>query len=218
MPTTTKKATKKTTSTKATKKKAAKKTKKAAPKKTSGITVTVYDSNNPLTCDDAKRMLGWEVVEDGEFNLKYGGEKIFFSNNQTNRPIRIGNVKRLKQEIAHNNWHLNGETFIVGDKGNILEGQHTLIAFVMACDEYNQEPANFPEWDTEPVLYKLVVEGVSEDDATVNTINTGKSRTFADVVYRSAFFSDLPKKDREAVAQLCVYAIRLVWERTGVTD
>lgn len=194
-------------------------TTKKKGKKNKGITCTVYDADNPLTCAKAKEMLGWRVVEEGDFILKdTAGNKVFCENNQTNRPVQIGNVRRLKQEIAHNNWHLNGETFIFGEHGNVLEGQHTLIAFILCCEEYRQDPDSFPDWEAEPVLYKLVVEGVSEDDATVNTINTGKPRTFADVVYRSAYFADMGKADRKKSAKVCDYAIRYVWDRTGVQE
>jgi hypothetical protein len=36
------------------------------------------------------------------------------------------------------------------------------------------------------------VYGVREDDDVVNTVNTGKPRSFADVVYRSKLFQKLP--------------------------
>jgi len=223
-----KKATKKTAK-KATKKKAVKK--KVVKKKTKRkvdeqqrkriykeVDIAICQGKTAITSTKAKELLGWKEVPEGvkEGVIKFGDEKAFLENNVINRPINNGNFLLIKQEILRKKWRFNGETIIIGESGLILDGQHTLIALVLAVLEWEENPDKYPDWKSAPTLEKVVVFGVGEDDETVNTINTGKPRSLSDVLFRSVFLAKVEPKNRNKLARILDYAIRLLWERTGV--
>lgn len=177
---------------------------------------------NGITADQAKDWLGWQ--EESE-NIKFGGDylltdrhekKVRCHNNVTNRPLYRAIVDTLEHEIIHRHWNFNGEPIIIGKTGLILNGQHTLIALVLANQLWASAEGQFRHyWETAPTLDKLVVTGVDEDDRTVNTMDTCKPRSLADVIYRSEFFATMAEKDRKQVAKMTTYAIKTLWERTG---
>ena len=183
----------------------------------------ICHGDTAMTVAQAKKMLGWEAeTADVKFGSEYlvkdrNGLKIRCSNNVTNRPLCPSVVDTLKQEHLRKRWQFNGEPIIVGRTGLLLNGQHTLISLVFAAQEWSAAPENYPEWISEPVMEKSIVFGVSEDDLTVNTMDTCKPRTLADVFFRSAIFADTPKKDRVTVARIGDYSIRLLWHRTGAS-
>lgn len=180
-----------------------------------------------LTADKAKELLGWE--EESE-NIKFRdeyllrdmkGTKIRCNNNVINRPIYLGNVERIRQDILRGNWKFNGETIIVGKTGYILNGQHQLVALILSHQEWEEHRGKWCNtWNEEPPsISKLVVFGVEEDDDTVNTMDTCKPRTLADVLYRSKFFADVvSSRDRRIVATMLQNAIRMLWYRTGASS
>lgn len=186
------------------------------------VTVKLFSGNSPLTVSVAKKILGWQNESE---NIKFKsnfllkdeyGEKVRCYNNYKNRHLNAVVVQQYRQEILCRNWKLNGETCIVGKTGVLLDGQHTLIALVLAAQEWETHPGKWKDyWSDEPFVEKVVVFGVEEDDATANSINNGKSRTLADVIYRSALFDSVKQKQRNIMAKLCDYAVRLIWYRTG---
>jgi hypothetical protein len=178
-----------------------------------------YDENNRFTARHAKEYLGWTEVEEGHYLLRdRRGKKIRCVNNLTNRPFIVSNMEKAKQELAHRNWQLNGETFIIGDKGSVIDGQHTMIGLVLLVQQWEDDPGSLPHWGEEPYLCKLLVMGISEDDRVVNTINTGKPRSFSDVLFRSQYFEDLEPKERKTVSRITESAVRTLWDRTGVKE
>lgn len=232
-------ATKSTTTRTATKKKAVKKKavttkrattprkkttrKKTANKQTPTVSVEakLFAGDNPLTADIAKELLGWTVVDKKatDYLLKDEyGDKIVCKNNESNRPLDVGNLANLKQEILRRKWKLNGVNRIIGKEGQVLNGQHTLIAVVLAAQSYAIAPDDYEFWDCEPYIETFVAYGIDEDDDTVNTLDTGKSRTLADVIYRSPYFRDFAPKDRKKVSRVADYAVRTVWQRTGAAN
>src|SRR5690606_21493596 len=143
-----------------------------------------------LTAEQAKALLGWQ--EESE-NIKlrsnefvpliknHLGIKVRLNHNLTNRPLYSGIVDKLMQEILNGNWRFNGEPIIVGNTGMILDGQHTLISLILAAAKWHEKSGQYKDkWKTEPTIDKLIVYGVSEEDSVVNTINTGKERSFYD--------------------------------------
>lgn len=182
-----------------------------------GIKCRLCYGEHAITVAQAKSLLGWrEVAEGGDFKDQKGNA-ITLDRNQTNRPITWTTVWTLVQEILRKNWKANGETIIVGENHNILDGQHTLIALVLASQEWSEEPEWKDTWPEEPTVEKAIMFGISEDPDTVNTLNTGKPRTLADVIFRGDWFSDIPKTQRKAFARSCDYAVRLLWHRTGAS-
>jgi len=180
----------------------------------------------PLTADKAKELLGWQ--EESE-NVKFGtefhlrlpaakdqqGVKVRCNNNISNRHLSLGTVMVLRQEILRGNWQLNGEPIIIGRTGLILNGQHTLIALALAALEWTAKQGQWDNWKTEPTIDKLVVFGIDETDAVVNTIDTGRPRTLADVIFRSEYFKTVDRRDRQRLARMLDHAIRITWARTG---
>lgn len=178
--------------------------------------VRLCSGEEALTVDIAKELLGWEEIAKGECAIvDYFKNKIVFNNNITNRPIYMGNVKQLTQEILRNRWQLNGEPIIVGKTGLILNGQHTLIALILAWQTLTKESE---KWEIEPddlSIDKTLVFGIEENDTIINTMDTCKPRSLADVIYRSTYFADTTQKDRKALSKATDHAIRLLWYRTG---
>lgn len=186
------------------------------------VKVSVNDASDPITVAMAKRLLNWTVETE---NLKLGsdfllkdrkGVKVKCLNNVTNRPLYLNIVETLMQEVLTRKWQFNGEPIIIGKTGLVLNGQHTLIALVLAGQEWAEHPGKWKDyWQTEPVLQKIVVFGIDEGDATVNTMDTCKPRSLADVIYRSVFFAKMKSGDRRQVAKYTEHAVKLMWHRTG---
>lgn len=180
--------------------------------------------DDALDAEQAKELLGWETESD---NIKFGpdylvndedGKKVRCSKNLRNRPLNPGNVAALKQEILNRRWRFNGEPIIVGKTGTLLNGQHTLIALVLADQVRNGPQADHwnEVWKDEPIrIDKAVVFGVDEDDSVVNTMDTCKPRSLADVLYRCPYFADKKEGDRKKLATILDHAIRMLWSRTG---
>lgn len=185
--------------------------------------VKILMGDNPLTSDMSKEFLCWQDEKDagGKFEKDYllkdsNGIKIRCWNNINNRPIDNGTIAKLKQEILRKRWFLNMENRIIGRTGLILNGQHTLVALVLAVQDYNNNPDKFPYWDTEPTIETTIAFGCDESDELVNTLDTGRTRSLSDVIYRSGYFQDIPNKDRLKAASCTEHAVKLLWGRTGV--
>lgn len=190
------------------------------PRKTSTqkIRTVVHSDDKPITVALAKKLLGWEEVEKNHLLKDVDGRKISCSNNLKNRPISKANYDTLKQEILRRKWRFNGEPIIVGSEGGILNGQHTLIALILASQEMEQNPELWEVyWQSEPTIDKLIVYGVPEEDLIINTMDTCKPRTLADVIYRSEFFADLNSVQRKKASKIAESAIKMMWHRTGAS-
>lgn len=178
------------------------------------------DGSDPVTPEFARQLLGWEEEGEEKFEDDFllrdeNGKKVKCHNNTTNRPLVPIIYKTLKQEHLRQRWQLNGEPIILGKTGLILENQHTLIALILAQQEKDNYPDKWPDCPEKLTMKKVIVSGISEDDEVVNTINTGKPRTLADVFYRSGHFSDLKSKDRNIMSRIAEHAVKLLWDRTG---
>lgn len=176
-----------------------------------------------LTYEQAKQLIGWQVEDKKTFGTDYllkdtKGRKIRCAHNVTNRPFYNSVCQGLIHDILNGNWRFNGEPIIVGEYGFILNGQHTLIALILANEMWEKEPDLYPYWDTNPTIQKVVVFGIKEDDKTVNTMDTCKPRSLADVLYRSSFFADCNASERRKVARTCSFAIRTIWDRLGIKE
>jgi len=188
------------------------------------LSVKICSGEEALTVPQAKQLLGWEEETD---EVKFGSDylltdlnkvKVRCNHNVKNRPLYRGIVETLKQEHLRKRWQLNGEPIIIGRTGLILNGQHTLISLVLAAQELEKDSVWSDSWEGTPMtMDKVVVFGIEETDNVVNTMDTCKPRSLADVIYRSEFFANLSSKDRKAIARTCDYAIRFVWSRTGAS-
>ena len=84
--------------------------------------------------------------------------------NTKNRRVKNGNIKLIKHELENGLFKFNGESIIVGKSGILLDGQHRLLAV---------EETGIP-------MKSIIVYDV--DDSVFSTIDTGMSRTNADVL------------------------------------
>lgn len=188
------------------------------------IVAKTHAGDRAITAEMAKKILGWEEEKEGDkfggtFLLKdERGTKVRCQNNLKNRPLVWANVRSLMQEILCGRWRMNGEPAIVGQTGQVLNGQHTLVALVLAVQAYEKDPDRWQHvWDSQPTIDKLIVYGIEETDEVVNTLDTGRPRSLADVIYRSAHFSSFQEKRRKRAAKICDNAVRFLWERTGAS-
>lgn len=182
-------------------------------------------NEKPITVEMAKDLLGWE--EEPEEGNSFGSDyllldvkkkKIRCKKNMKNRPLYMSNVDSLVQELLMRRWQMNGEPIIISNKGNVLNGQHTLIALILA--EQHRTGKDKDHWKSighkEPVsLRKIIVYGIDEDDSVINTMDTCKPRSLADVVYRSKFFNKLKGPDRKLAARALDHSVKMLWCRTG---
>lgn len=82
--------------------------------------------------------------------------------NTQNRPLNQNYAQLYAKDMKAGNWKLNGEPIIFDDNGNLIDGQHRLMAVVIAGVPVDM----------------LVVYGVGSD--SFETIDSGKKRTAAD--------------------------------------
>jgi len=177
-----------------------------------------------LTAEEAKSLLGWHEEDDtkkfgADFLLEdFNKKKVRCFHNSNNRPFDKSLSKCWASEILRGHWKLNGETIIIGKYGSVESGQHRLAAVVLADQEYANNPDDYPFWKekgTAPTLNCLLVFGIEEDDATVNTLDTGKPRSLADVLFRSEYLKKIDKQHRNKASKAAAYAIKFLGHRTG---
>jgi len=177
------------------------------------------EGSKPITVQKAKELLGVEETEGADFLIKLGEKKYKCKNNMKNRPLYQNNCLDLVQSILKKQWHFNGEPIIVGKKGSLLNGQHSLVALLMAEHERKDGPNSEHWkgiWPEECYIEKLIVYGISEDSHVVDTMDTCKPRSVADIIFRSDYFADIQKpSERKAVARIADFTIRTLRNRTG---
>lgn len=188
------------------------------------VDVILCKDDTQLTCAQAEKFLQWTAEGEGEsFEADYllvdeTGKKIRCPANNSNRPFDKTHAKVLQGEILRGNWRLNGESIVIGKYGQVLSGQHRLVALVLAVQEWEADPSKYPHWKEEPTIPCLVITGVEEDDKTVNTIDTGKPRSLSDVIYRSHYFDGKTNKEKEALAKICAASVSMLAYRTGLDN
>lgn len=212
--------------------------KPAAPKRKAGavkVETVVYQGEKALTVEQAKELIGWKIVgyapkkgsaekpEDAlhKFHLRdTDGNKVFLVNNATNRPIRPGLYKRYISEVLRSKWYLNGETIVFDENGMCTNGQHRLIAFVLAEEIRRKDPKRYakygwggPGTKSELRMEVIVVRGISSAPEVLDTQNLGQKQTGGDVIYRRDFFKDEIDSKRRKLSNILSGATRLVWLR-----
>jgi hypothetical protein len=171
------------------------------------------------------KVLGWQAEtektcppKDKVLLTDRHGKKVECRNNITNRPLKKNHMETLVQEILAGRWHFNAVTITIGQSGLVLNGQHRLLALILAQQELDLNPDKYADvWKRGDTinLEVLVAMGIREDDEVVNTIDTGKTRSLSDVLYRSEFLSSFPQAHRKSLAASTSAAVKLVQSRTG---
>lgn len=90
--------------------------------------------------------------------------KQLLEQNPTNRPISEKTVQRYANDMKAGRWLNNGQSIVVAENGELLDGQHRLHAIIVA-----QTP-----------ISALVVRNVPRN--TFATMDSGKPRSLADVL------------------------------------
>lgn len=91
--------------------------------------------------------------------------KGFLANNSNNRRVRKEQVAKYANDISNGNWLLNGETIKIAENGEVLDGQHRMLAVIKAGKS----------------IVTLLAYGLPNNVFT--TIDTGKPRSSSDVFY-----------------------------------
>lgn len=110
--------------------------------------------------------------------------------NTRNRKVSKANYGKVLEAMSNGEWELNGEAIKVARDGRILDGQHRLLVSA----------------ENDLTFTTLIVYGLPDD--TQDTMDTGKSRTIADVLAINGY-------QRSAVLAAVVTGI-LRWERWGL--
>ena len=165
----------------------------------------------------AKAILGWQEETDAKVSCLLkdrNGKRIRCEHNVTNRPLYRSNYEALVQEILRGNWRYNMEPIIIDEMGQVLNGQHQLIAVVLATQDWEADRDKWPAIKR-VAIDKLICFGADGSDEAVNTMDTCKPRTLADVIYRAPFFRKYDEADHKALAKMANHAVNCLWDRTG---
>jgi hypothetical protein len=137
--------------------------------------------------------------------------------NNSNRPMSRSVANLYANEMLRGQWKCNGEPIIfsVDAEGNehLISGQHRLQGLVLAQQAIEKDevwPAAQTEWDA------VIIYGVPHD--TADTVDTGKTRTHSDVLFRDPWVdSVIPEawnatvSKRKTWTKTLAGAARLVW-------
>lgn len=190
------------------------------------IRVSICVGEKALTADRAKELLDWQSETK---NIKFGDDYLFTDdnkckvrclNNTRNRPFNEEWSRSLAQDILNKRWRVNLETIIIGKDAQVLSGQHRLIGLILAVQiwELDEPDGQWKsKWDTEPTMETLVAFGADESEECTRTLDNVRPRTLSDVLFTSAMFGDHRPKDRKVIVRVVDYAVRILWQRTGVS-
>ena len=137
--------------------------------------------------------------------------------NNSNRPLSKGVAALYANEMLRGQWKCNGEPLIfsVDADGNehLISGQHRLMGLVLAQQAIEKDevwPSAQTKWDT------VVIYHVPHD--TADTVDTGKTRSHSDVLFRDPWVdSVIPEawnatiSKRKTWTKTLAGAARLVW-------
>jgi hypothetical protein len=137
--------------------------------------------------------------------------------NNSNRPMSRSVANLYANEMLRGQWKCNGEPIIfsVDAEGeeHLISGQHRLQGLVLAQQAIEKDevwPAAQTEWDA------VIIYGVPHD--TADTVDTGKTRTHSDVLFRDPWVdSVIPEawnatvSKRKTWTKTLAGAARLVW-------
>jgi len=116
----------------------------------------------------------------------------YLNNNQNNRKPRMTVVERYSRDMRAGNWSLTGESITIDANGNLLNGQHRLMACVRAGVPFTT----------------VLVTGVTPN--AFKDIDTGTKRTIGDMLML------MGHKDHNARAAVLSFVWR--WEKEGLRD
>jgi len=188
--------------------------------------IPIPEEKTIITMDDAKNLLNWtEETEVDKFKDDYLLIDIFKRKvrclfNTRNRPFSYSWSLSIAQDILRRQWQLNCETIIVGKYGQILSGQHRLVALVLANQLWERDNDYWIKlWPKAPTIRSLVAYGCDEDPTVTRTHDNVKPRTLSDVLFcDGTVFGKVNNAQRVRLCKMVENAIKFLWERTGERD
>lgn len=186
---------------------------------------TTYEfmGQKSFSVQQAMDYLGWTQLGDvkGRMLQDVKGNSIQLYNNRGNRPIDEGWVKTLAQIILNKQWEMNWQPILISKYGNVVSGQHRMIALVFA-EQMRTDPKQAAHWKevgwTKPVTIDvLLIEGTEEGGNFTRTVDYTRPRSDSDILYcdRDFFTKNQGSKERELLCRVAGNAIRFLWDRTG---
>ncbi len=157
------------------------------------------------------------------FWFGFGKEKVRVVcwNNDRNRLLDIKRCEYLAQVILQRGWagpttmeSINGESGVIGETGQPLSCQHSLIGLLIAIDEWHKRDRWKNTWQEEPYIERLTVLGVSEAQQVVQTIDDVRPRTIQDRLFTGDEFRDLLFTPRQEISHMAEAALKFFWTRS----
>lgn len=174
-----------------------------------------------LTCEQAKDLLGWieetdTVKFDGHHFTDWNGVKIICTRNLGNRPFDAALARTYMADILNGRWCYNGDTIIITALALVASGQHRLIGFIWACQEWEKNKERWEHvWPEQPTMECLLAVGIEDKDEIINTIDSGKVRSLADTIFRGEAFAKLEDSQKKKRSKYLENAIKWLYFRTG---
>lgn len=199
------------------------------------VSVNIGQGEDALTVQAAKDLIGWTTDKDVaaaagimDWTLKdEENNNVYLVNNCQNRPYTDAWSRALCQDILHSGpgvklenrrWQFNLENIIISKTGIVKSGQHRIIALILASQIWaGPQKLHWQTiWPTEPVLETLIAFGASDESYVTRTLDNVRPRSFSDTLYTSPHFAHLKPGDRKGASKITEFAIRCLWQRTGL--
>jgi hypothetical protein len=189
------------------------------------IIVEKYLGPGAMNHTQAREFVGWQELEEPDDACipelyKLIGKHIRLNRNTNNRPLVESGIRMLRQEHLNKRWRFNAVSIVIGENGNVQDGQYRLLSLICAWEEWNLVARWKKKWPGEqgPTMECIVVKGVSEDDETFKTLNRSRPGSLTDVLFRSHFLADDSPADRKVLGRLADACLKLLWQRTGLSQ
>ncbi len=173
-------------------------------------------TGNPWTVAEAKKLIGWTEVADDDPRALFKdhfGKKIWLANRSSQRPFKMPLAERYESEHLREKWKLNLEPIVADKFGDLQQGQHRSVGFILAEQTRSLDP---DKWGTEELVYETSLGfGIEADHETSDTFDNHSKRSLGDVMYRRQDFWNAPDAVQKKIARILAGAIRLVWIRAG---
>jgi len=141
----------------------------------------------PLSARQFRKKLGWLIKESPDavrMTITPEMARVMLERNHSdewkNRPESNAGVRRYSRRIAAGEWVYTGQTIIFSDTGNLLNGQHTLSACVLANEPIEQLVA----FGVDDDAFKFMDSGIHRQASHIFAIDGVKNYAFAASVAR----------------------------------
>lgn len=185
-----------------------------------------------LTPSMAKELLGYteetetEKLKDDDVHCSIGKTRIHCANVAKHQRV-FYDFKSIAGDILQGQFFLNGEVLSHGKHGWFINGKTRAMALILAQSMYDENPQRYPYWSTlfakeevsdeQLFIDVILITGVEESQKVIQTIDTGRPRSFADSLFSSGVFAGekIPPKLIMKYCKVLEGAVRFVWMRGG---